>query len=178
MTTWRALDARSLEPGPFHVRTDHPDGSKSITWRSPSGGRGLGDHRMEDLVYAERVPLPARIVLTEGEKAADAVRAAGIAAVGTVCGASATPGPHVVSLFSGVRVTLWPDADRVGFDHMARLSQVLEPGVQTLRLVDLPAGVPDGWDAADADPATIRRLVAAAHDIWLSTRVRPLELAS
>lgn len=167
MNTWRAYDARLAGLGPFHVRTDLPDGSKVVSWRTPTGGRGLGEHRMEDLIYSERVPMPARVVITEGEKAADAVRAGDLAAVGTVCGASATPGVHVIQLFTGCHVTLWPDADRVGFDHMARLARRLEPVVASLRLVVVPPDVPSGWDAADADHATVRRLVAQAHDVYL-----------
>lgn len=178
MTGRRSLDAHLVQAGPFHVRTDHPTGGKSVIWRTASGRPGLGDHRLEDLVYVDRVPLPARLVVTEGERAADAVRAAGFAVAGTVCGAGASPGPTVIELFTGCHVTLWPDADRTGFDHMAKLARLLEPIVASLRLVDVPAGTPAGWDAADADPETVRRLVATAHDIWLPPRVRPLELAS
>ncbi len=167
MTRWQAFDARLGRPGPFHVRTDLPDGSKRVAWRVPSGAWGLGEHRIEDLVYLQRLPMPSPVVITEGEKAADAVRAAGLAAVATVCGAGTAPGIHVVELFTGCRVILWPDADANGRDHMAMVARRLEPIVATLALVDVPADAPKGWDAADATPATIRRLVATAHDVYL-----------
>jgi hypothetical protein len=167
VTAWRSWDARQARLGPIHQRVDGPDGRKAITWRLAGGGYGLGGHRLEDLVYAERIPFPPRVVVTEGERAADAVRRAGFAAVGTVCGASSTPGPAVIDLFTGVDATLWPDADQVGFDHMARLAARLEPVVAALRLVDLPGGTPTGWDAADATVDEVGRLVCSARDIWL-----------
>lgn len=166
MTRWQALDAWRGTHGPIHERVDRPDG-KIVRWRALDGGFGLGEHRMADLIYADRLPMPGRVVITEGEKAADAIRAAGIEAVGTVCGAGAIPGVHVLELFTGCHVTLWPDADAAGRDHMSRLSRGLEPIVGSLRLVDLPPDVPTGWDAADATEAQIRRLVALAHDVWL-----------
>jgi hypothetical protein len=184
VVTWRAYDARLACWGPFHVRRDLPDGSKRVTWRSPSGAPGLGEHRMEDLVYLpwDRASMPARVIITEGEKASEAVSGGDRYGIGTVCGASGTPGPQVVALFTGCHVTLWPDADRVGFDHMARLARRLEPVVASLRLVDIPEGVPDGWDAADADLDTIRRLTRDAHDVYLfrpdSSWLRPMDLAA
>lgn len=157
---WHATDARTRGLRGVHVREDHADG-KRIWWED------LGADGLEDLVYVERLPLPARVVLVEGEKAADAVRAAGLVGVGTVCGASSTPGPSVIDLFTGVEVTLWPDADPIGFDHMCRIAQLLEPLVGSLRLVDWP-DAPAHGDAADLELARIRRLVATAHDVWLN----------
>jgi hypothetical protein len=168
MTRWQAWDARLAVPGPFHERVDQADGSKVVRWRTRSGGYGLGDHVLADLAYIPGdVPLPRTIVLTEGERAADAVAAAGYAAVGTVCGAGSTPGRSVLELFRGRVVTLWPDADAPGRRHMDRMAYGLEPLVAGLRLVYPPRGVPLGRDAADARTATIRVLVASARDVWL-----------
>lgn len=166
MRSWQAYDARMERPGPFHERVDHADGTKSVRWRATTG-YGLGEHRLKDLIYADRMPLPRSVVVTEGERACDAVRAAGLDAVGTVCGAGATPGPAVIALFADVHVALWPDADAVGFDHMARLARRLEPVVASMALVEAPPGAAQGWDAADATPRQIRVLVALARDIWL-----------
>src|SRR5689334_17139860 len=100
MTRWRSWNARLGMPGPWHVRHDRPDGSKVVSWQTASGEPGLGDHRLEDLIYLTPVAADARatywrpavVVLTEGERAADAVAAAGFLGVGTVCGASSIPG--------------------------------------------------------------------------------------
>jgi putative DNA primase/helicase len=112
--------------------------------------------------------MPARVVITEGERAADALEAAGVHAIATVCGAGSVPGPSFADILAGVRVTLWPDADGPGRDHMGRVARLLEPVVATMAVVDLPADAPSGWDAADASPAQVRRLVATAHNLWLA----------
>lgn len=173
VTRWQAFDARLSEPGPIHVRRDLANGEKDVQWRTDNA-YGLVGHRLPDLIYAERVPLPSHVVITEGEKAADAIRAAAavngrLEAVGTVCGAGARDvwSQAVVDLFAGVHVTLWPDRDDVGREHMGRVAGLLEPVVASMRLVDVPPDMPHGWDAADVGPATIRELVATAHDVWL-----------
>lgn len=163
---WQAWDARLGTPGPWHVRRDLPDGSKVVLWRETSGASGLGGCHLEDLVYlAQPLALLAPgepLVVTEGERAADAVAAAGHWAAGTVCGASSTPGEAVVRLLAAHRIVLWCDADLVGLAHGGRLGRALEAaGVPSLAIVRPPAGVP-GWDAADAEPQLIRELVADA----------------
>lgn len=160
-TVWQAYDARLGHLGPFHVRQPLADGGKHVIWRQ------MGEHQMADLIYLNRLPLPAKVVITEGEKAADAVIAAGVDAIGTVCGAGSIPGDAVMGLLTGAHVTLWPDADRTGFRHMARIAAKLERIVGSLRIVDLPTDVPQGWDAADATPELARRLVVTAHEVWL-----------
>lgn len=168
-TVWRSWDARLWRPGPDHVRRDRRDGGKDVIWRDLAGKPGLGEHRLEDLVYLAggRVPpLPSRLVITEGEKAADAVEVAGIPAIATVCGASGSPGPAVIAMLAGVRVVLWPDADQVGFDHMCRLAVRLEPVVAGLDLIRIPHASP-GMDAADLAPDEISTLFARRRPIWL-----------
>lgn len=167
--TWRSWDAHLWRPGPDHVRRDRPGGRKDVLWRDPAGQPGLGEHRLEDLVYlaGDRVPpLPALVVVTEGEKAADAVEAAGIPAIGTVCGASGTPGPAVIAMLAGVAVVVWPDADQVGFEAACRLALRLEAVVASMALIRIPDARP-GMDAADLSPDEIRALFARRRDIWL-----------
>lgn len=163
---WQSTDARSGRPASIHCREDLGRDNKRVWWVDEDGTPGLGEHRLDDLYHGPSPPLPRRVVITEGEKAADAVRAAGLEAVGTVCGAAATPGEAVVDLFTGVHVTIWPDADLVGREHMGRLARLLEPLVASLSLVDWP-GAPEHADAADLNPERIREVVAAAHDVWL-----------
>jgi hypothetical protein len=47
---WTAHDTRLDRAGPVHVRKDGPNG-KQIHWQAPDGSLGLGDHRVEDLIY-------------------------------------------------------------------------------------------------------------------------------
>jgi putative DNA primase/helicase len=168
---WHAFDAAQGKLGPWHVRHDHPDGSKSVTWQLDDGTAGIGDHHLEDLVYGGELLTeqpPALIVVTEGEKAADAVRAAGLPAIGTVCGAASTPGRSVVALLAARPVILWPDHDDVGRRHMERLGRAIETGgVSALAVVRPPVDAPDGWDAADTTAERIRELVESAAGRWI-----------
>ena len=114
----------------IHERRDRPNGDKEYWWRLPDGTYGLnglatsalplyGCERLRDLPEGEPV------VVTEGEKAADALMAKGIAAVGTVTGASGTPGDEALAVLLPFRTVLWPDNDEQGRNHMRRIAEAL-----------------------------------------------------
>src|SRR5262249_39593152 len=111
-------------PVAVHVRQDVAPGDKRLWWELHDGVKGLGGIKPEDLLYglelvAQKPGEP--IVLSEGERAADALRTVGVVALATVCGASATPSQDVLAHLSGRRVFLWPDADAAGAKHMERI---------------------------------------------------------
>ena len=112
-----------------HVRTDLPGGGKKIAWRRPGGGWGLAGLSVQALpLYGAELLAKsngAEVVLTEGEKAADAVRAMGRLGLGTVTGASTTPSSEVLACLRGRRVILWPDNDDPGEKHMAWIARSL-----------------------------------------------------
>ncbi len=137
----------------LHERHDQPDGSKRFTWRQPDGTPGLTGIPVVDLpLYGiDRLDgMASTVVVVEGEKCAEALWKAGIAAVGTVTGAATTPGPAALAELGGRRVILWPDADPVGRKHMAAISERLAGVASSVSVVEPPDGVPMGWDAADA----------------------------
>lgn len=79
-----------------HHRIDTSDGKK-VWWESQDGTKGLNEIKLNQLpLYgAHQVsewPEDDLVILVEGEKARDAVDAAGLPAVGTVTGAGGTPG--------------------------------------------------------------------------------------
>jgi hypothetical protein len=90
----------------------------------------------------------SNVVITEGEKAADALVAAGVQAVGTVTGAAATPGREALAELTGRYVDLWPDNDDVGRAHMKRIGAALSGIAADVRVVTW-SGAPDRGDAAD-----------------------------
>lgn len=138
-------------PVAVHVRVDTADGGKRMWWVTPDGRRGLGGVRVEDLpLYAiERLSDAREVVLTEGEKAADALIGVGIPAVGTVTGAHSTPSAESLRPLVGRVVVLWPDADDVGRDHMARIAaRLADLGARDIYVVEW-ADAPVGGDAAD-----------------------------
>jgi putative DNA primase/helicase len=54
------------------------------------------------------------------------------------------------SPLAGRTLTLWPDADDPGRQCMAKLGQLLLPSAAAITIVNPPAGLPGGWDLADA----------------------------
>lgn len=136
-----------------HVRDDAPKGGTRFTWQRPDGRAGLGGIAAADLpLYGiERLDgLASQVVLVEGEKAAEALWSAGIAAVGTVTGAASVPGPTPLAELGGRDVVLWPDADPVGKRHMASIAERLRGVAGSVAIVQPEEGTPPGWDAADA----------------------------
>lgn len=128
-TVYKIRNARSKLVAE-HVREDLPDGTKMVLWRLPDGTWGLNGTGVEDLpLYgAEMVSdfgEDALILVTEGEKARDAIKEAGLPAVGTVTGAGKTPGPGALEVLRDRRVLLWPDTDDAGSRHMRNVAENL-----------------------------------------------------
>lgn len=98
-----------------HVRRDKPDGIKEMYWRLPDGTKGLSGIKAEDLpLYGAELVAQQQgepVVITEGEKAADALRQVKVLALGTVTGASSAPSLDALRPLAGRRVFLWPDND-------------------------------------------------------------------
>ena len=94
VVTRYAIRNGSGSPVAVHERIDGPDG-KRMTWQRPNGGRGLGGIPVVSLpLYGtDRLTSMAdrKVVVVEGEKAADALAAAGRLAVATVPGPQRSP---------------------------------------------------------------------------------------
>jgi len=141
----------------IHVRRDEADGKKTFHWERPDGSKGLGGMPVSALPLYGSERLAAlrdgdRIVLVEGEKAAEALTRRGVVAVGTVTGAASSPGREALGPLKRLSVVLWPDNDDPGRRHMARIGDALRRlGCADVRVVNPPEGSPKGWDAADFD---------------------------
>jgi putative DNA primase/helicase len=161
----------------YVVRKDKPDGDKDILplwwdgsswkWKAPPAPRPLYGKRQ--LTLKPNAP----VLVVEGEKAADA--AASLfpqAVVITWPSGCKAAGKADWSPLAGRKVTLWPDADAVGRDAMAKLAiRLLKLGATQVRIVQPPADVPEGWDLADA---TWSPAEAAAY--LRANRSAPIEL--
>ena len=94
------------------------------------------------------------ILIVEGEKTADAAQ--GLLpgyVVMTWPGGAGGVGHFDPSPLAGRDVTIWPDADDAGrgaADAVAK--RVVDAGAADVRIVDLPDGLPKGWDLADPMP--------------------------
>ncbi len=165
---WEIRDARG-ELIARHVRTDYEGGGKSFGWRLPDGTWKL-DRKSEDLpLYgaeeAAKLPEGSLVVVTEGEKACDALRDAGINAVGTVTCSATAPGKTALSVLRGKEVVLWPDNDESGRAHMERVAERLEGLARATRLFAWE-DAPEKGDAAD-HPKLAGLLEALTHaPLW------------
>jgi hypothetical protein len=149
-----------------HVRQDSASG-KVMWWEMPDGRKGLsgGSPAALPLYGIDELTGDGAIMVTEGEKARDALARRGITSVGTVTGAASTPSEDTLAPLLGRRVVVWPDNDDPGRQHMERIAERLRAlGHRDVRILEWPAA-PPGGDAADfpGDDAALQRLLAAAR---------------
>ena len=150
-----------------HRRYTQDDGGKRFGWFT-GGERGLDGTPASALpLYGvEHLRAGEPVVMTEGEKARDALIARGIAAVGTVCGASTSPTAAVLAPILSHPITLWPDNDSAGLAHMEAINRILRDlGVTEVHVVTWP-DAPDKGDAADhtGTDEEVLALITAAPD--------------
>ena len=120
---------------------------ESWRWKAPPAPRPL--YRLDALRSRPDAP----VLIVEGEKAADAAQRLFPAAVAITwpSGCKAIDKADWSPL-AGRRCVLWPDADAVGREAMAKLApRLLAAGADQVRVVHPPADAPEGWDLADAD---------------------------
>jgi hypothetical protein len=189
-TTYEIRDVRG-ELVAEHVRIDLPHGRKRMSWRLPGGDpdEGLRGGSPSDLpLYgSERIggfEDGQVVLLCEGEKATDAARSLGFAALGTVTGSSSIPCEDALAPLVPFDVVLWPDHDRPGHVHMNRAAIALmrlgrrPPRDLSMAAVAVGDGhlhylLPRGYDAADFVEAGgtrdhVERLIALARP-WLAS---------
>ncbi len=101
------------------------------------------------------------IVIVEGEKCCDAVRAAGLSAT-TWAGGSSVVHKTGWSSLKGKTICIWPDNDETGMKAKDAIIRALSGIAAEIRVVQIPDGRPVGWDAADTDDEEIYKLVEEA----------------
>lgn len=125
------------------IRPLYWDGSTWL-WKAPPSPRPL--------YWSRRLASDAPVLITEGEKAADA--AAKHLPTYAVC--TWPSGCKALNLadwspIARRTVVLWPDADAPGRQAMAKLGPKLLALGCTVSIVNPPDDLPPGWDLADAD---------------------------
>lgn len=91
------------------------------------------------------------VIITEGEKCAQALIDLGIPATTVMGGANFDPAKTDFTPLAGKDITIWPDNDKAGQGYVERLKtglQSIKP--RSLRVIIPPAEKPEKWDAADA----------------------------
>lgn len=148
----------------FVLRFDTPTGKETrpLRWGQLRGRVGwhlkgwAGDdarplYRLPTLLAAPDLP----VLLCEGEKAADA--AADVVGPSWVVIASmnGARSPHRTdwSHLAGRDLVIWPDNDEPGRAYaLAAAALALKAGAGSVRIVEVPDSLPEGWDLADPMP--------------------------
>jgi hypothetical protein len=148
---------RRYEPG----GTDE-NGKPRKTFRaSPNFPNPRPLYRVPQIIQA------THIVLTEGERKADALASLGIEAT-TAMGGSNTKIEMVDwQPLAGKTVTLWPDKDQAGEDYMRRVAPILTGLGCRVAIVTPPADKPAKWDAYDcvAEGGAASELINSAQPV-------------
>ncbi|WP_264735970.1 AAA family ATPase [Wolbachia endosymbiont (group A) of Rhinocyllus conicus] len=91
-----------------------------------------------------------KVILVEGEKCAEVLIEQGIAATTTMSGANAPIDKTDWSPLKGKHIIIWPDNDEAGKKYAKNVEKkLLEIGVASLAVLEIPQGKPEKWDAAD-----------------------------
>lgn len=144
------LVARFDEPGgkvilPLCYASREDNGKREWRWQAAQAPRPL--YGLDRLARRPADP----VVVVEGEKAADAAaRILPGFVIVTSSGGSKAAGKADWSALTGRDVTIWPDADQPGRDYAAAVAGRLGEA-KSIAVVEPPAGVSEGWDAADAE---------------------------
>jgi len=121
-----------------------------------------------------------KVVLVEGEKAAQALIDTGIPATTAMNGAKAPPEKTDWSPLRGKRVLIWPDKDGPGWQYAQSASQaILSTGALSVSILLPPEDKPEKWDAADAveDGMDVAAFIANADRQSVSPEKATLDLA-
>ncbi|MFT4314360.1 MAG: AAA family ATPase [Wolbachia pipientis] len=91
-----------------------------------------------------------KVVLVEGEKCAEVLIEQGITATTTMSGANAPIEKTDWSPLKGKHIIIWPDNDEAGKKYAKNAEKkLLEIGVESLVVLNIPQNKTKGWDAAD-----------------------------
>ena len=146
------------EPKAFKQR--RPDGRGDWVWNL--NGVGRVPYRLPDLIEAIGNERPVLIV--EGEKDVEALRAIGITATCNAGGASKWRDEYAAH-FAGADVVVIPDNDEPGRKHAECVVTSLHKTAAHVRLLELPDLPPSGdvsdWLAAGGTPEALWKLIEA-----------------
>jgi putative DNA primase/helicase len=138
------------------------NGTTGRAWRSAGFPEPRPLYRLPWLLAAPDVP----VIITEGEKCADAVGRLFSGYIG-ITPAHGAKSPHRTDWTScrGRSCIIWPDHDEPGRQFADRVARLLhDAGAASIAIVDVPETFPAKWDLADAAPegADLAGLVVAA----------------
>ena len=142
-------------------------GGKNIRQATPDGNGGYQTGcipEVRPLLYSEhlaRLPKEHQVLIVEGETCVDEAIERTNLPTTTWPGGTGGADKADLSVLEGRPVILWPDADEPGKAAMRTIAKRLPKSCQTY-WVSPPKDAPKGWDIADADAATCKRMIQDA----------------
>lgn len=151
---WHYTDAEgSIIASVYRFEPD--DGGKEfLPWDAVK--RRYGNPDIRPLYNLPGILQSSRVVVCEGEKAAQSLIDRGIAATCVMGGSNSPLERTDLEPLRGREVTIWPDADEPGRKFAAAFAHAVQDIATDIRMIEAPADAPEGWDAADCDdPSTV-----------------------
>ena len=146
---WHYTDAEGQIIATVYRFEPEGGGKEFLPWDALK--RRYGNPDVRPLYNLPEVLRSPSVVLCEGEKAADALIAQGIVATAVMGGSNSPLDRTDLTPLQGKELTIWPDADEPGRKFANGFAQAVQDIALSVRIIEPPEGVTQGWDAADAD---------------------------
>lgn len=158
---WHYTDAEGVIIATVYRFEPEPGQKEFLPWDAVK--RRYGNPDIRPLYNIPGVLSSPTVVLTEGEKAAQALIDRGIAATCVMGGCNSPLDRTDFTPLAGKKVTIWPDNDEPGRKFGAAIAGALRGVASEIDFIDPPEDAPKGWDAADApDPGVYLGVAAPA----------------
>ncbi|WP_263080087.1 AAA family ATPase [Endozoicomonas sp. Mp262] len=130
-------------------RYDPPTGKEYRPWDVKAGKQKAPEVR--PLYNQPAIKQVDKVILVEGEKAAQALIDQGICTTTAMNGASAPVDKTDWSPLKNKQVTIWPDNDEAGLAYAEKAAvAIADAGAVSVCIVRPPQDKPEKWDGADA----------------------------
>ena len=146
---WHYTDAEGTIIASVYRFEPEGGGKEFLPWDAVK--RRYGNPDIRPLYNLPGILQSSRVVVTEGEKAAQHLIDRGICATCVMGGSNSPLERTDLEPLAGKEIIIWPDADEPGRKFGASFAQAVEPIAKGVRVIELPEGKPEGWDAADTD---------------------------
>lgn len=146
---WHYTDADGIILATVYRFEPEGGGKEFLPWDAKE--RRYGNPVIRPLYNIPGILRSSEVVLVEGEKAAEALINRGIAATCVMGGSNSPLDKTDLEPLRGKAVTIWPDNDDPGRKFAATFAQAIKGVAATVEMIEPPADVPEGWDAADAE---------------------------
>lgn len=146
---WHYTDAEGSIIASVYRYEPEEGGKEFLPWDAVK--RRYGNPDIRPLYNLPGILQSPRVVVTEGEKAAQSLIDRGICATCVMGGSNSPLERTDLEPLRGKEVIIWPDADEPGAKFGASFALAVQDVAKDVRLIEPPADAPVGWDAADAE---------------------------